>query len=55
LIFGSEQGGLGPNMMFAFFFCLITFTIWYVTLMWHRIRLERSRDQVEDLKQTIMS
>jgi heme exporter protein C len=54
LIFGSEEGGLGPNMMFAFFFCLITFTIWYVTLMWHRIRLERSRDQVEDLKQKIM-
>ena len=54
LIFGSEEGGLGPNMMFAFFFCLITFTIWYVTLMWHRIRLERSRDQVEALKQKIM-
>jgi heme exporter protein C len=54
LIFGTEEGGLGPNMMFAFFFCLITFTIWYVTLMWHRIRLERSRDQVEALKQEIM-
>jgi len=54
LIFGSEEGGLGSNMMFAFFFCLITFTIWYVTLMWHRIRLERSRDQVEELKQEIM-
>jgi heme exporter protein C len=54
LIFGTEEGGLGPNMMFAFFFCLITFSIWYVTLMWHRIRLERSRDQVEALKQKIM-
>jgi heme exporter protein C len=54
LIFGTESGGLGPNMMFAFFFCLITFTIWYVTLMWHRIRLERFRDDVEQLKQRLM-
>jgi heme exporter protein C len=55
LMFGTEQGGLSPNMMFAFFFCLITFTIWYATLMWHRIRLEGLRDEVEDLKQQVMS
>jgi len=54
LMFGSEGGGLGPNMMFAFFFCLATFTIWYVTLMWHRVRLERFRDDVEALKQRLM-
>ena len=54
LVFGSEEGGLGPNMMFTFFFCLITFTLWYVTLVWHRIRLERFRDDVEQLKQRIM-
>jgi heme exporter protein C len=54
LIFGSEEGGLGPNMMVAFFFCLITFTIWYVTLIWHRIRLERLRDGVDQIKQRIM-
>jgi hypothetical protein len=41
-------------MMFAFFFCLITFTVWYVTLMGHRIRLERLRDDVEELKQRVM-
>ena len=50
LVFGTESGGLSPNMMFAFFFCLVAFSAWYVTLMWHRIRLERLRDQVEDLK-----
>jgi heme exporter protein C len=55
LMFGSEEGGLGPSMMFAFFFSLLTFTIWYVTLMWHRIRLERTRDRIEALKQRIMS
>ena len=54
LMFGSSGGGLGPNMMFAFFFCLITFTVWYGTLMWHRIRLERLRDDVEQLKQKIV-
>jgi hypothetical protein len=41
-------------MMFAFFFCLFTFTVWYATLMWHRIRLERTRDDVEALKQKLM-
>lgn len=54
LMFGDEGGGLSPNMMFAFLFSLITFSIWYVTLMWHRIRLERFRDDVEQLKQRIM-
>jgi heme exporter protein C len=55
LIFGSEEGGgLGPNMMFAFLFTLLTFTVWYITLMGYRIRLERLRDGVEQLKQTIM-
>jgi len=54
LVFGNEDGGLGPNMMFAFAFTLITFTIWYATLMWHRIRLERFRDDVEQLKQKLL-
>jgi heme exporter protein C len=54
LVFGSSEGGLGPNMMFAFFFSLITFTIWYGALMWHRVRLERFRDDVEQLKQEII-
>jgi heme exporter protein C len=54
LVFGNEDGGLGPNMMFAFFFSLITFTIWYITLMWHRIRLERFRDDVEQVKQKLL-
>jgi heme exporter protein C len=54
LIFGSEEGGLGPNMMFAFFFCLITFTVWYGVLLWQRMRLERLRDDVDALKQRIM-
>jgi heme exporter protein C len=54
LIFGTEEGGLSPNMMSTFFFCLITFSVWFVTLMWHRIRLERLRDGVDQIKQRIM-
>jgi hypothetical protein len=46
---------MGPNMMFAFFFCLITFTVWYVVLIWHRIRLEQLRDQVDAVKQKILA
>ncbi len=55
LMFGAEKGGLSPSMMFAFFFSLITFTLWYVTLLGHRIRLEQLRDGVEQLKQKIVS
>jgi heme exporter protein C len=54
LMFGSEDGGLGPNMMVAFFFSLLTFTVWYVTLMWYRYRLEQTRDNLEELKQRVL-
>jgi heme exporter protein C len=54
LLFGSSGGGLGPNMMASFFISLGAFTIWYVTLIWARFRLEQLRDEVEDLKQKIM-
>ena len=54
LMFGSDEGGLGPNMLFAFLFSLFTFTVWYLTLMWYRMRLERMRDDVEQLKQGSM-
>ena len=55
LMFGTEGGGLSENMMFAFAFTLISFTIWYATLMWHRIRLEWFRDDVEQLKQKFLA
>jgi heme exporter protein C len=54
LMFGTEGGGLSDNMRFAFAFTLISFTIWYATLMWHRIRLEQFRDDVEQLKQKFL-
>ena len=54
LMFGTEGGGLSDNMMFAFAFALISFSIWYATMMWHRIRLEQFRDDVEQLKQRFL-
>jgi heme exporter protein C len=54
VMFGTSEGGLGPNMMFAFVFSLITFTVWYATLMWHRVRLERFRDDVKQVKQKLL-
>jgi len=54
LMFGAEEGGLAPSMMFAFFFCLAAFTVWYAALMWHRVRLESLRDDVEALKQKLL-
>ncbi|MEJ2208474.1 MAG: cytochrome c biogenesis protein CcsA [Anaerolineae bacterium] len=54
LMFGTEEGGLAPSMMFAFFFCLVAFTVWYAALMWHRVRLERLRDDADALKQKLL-
>jgi heme exporter protein C len=54
LMFGSSGAGLGPNMMASFFFTLSAFTLWYVTLICFRFRLERLRDEVEYLKQEIL-
>ena len=39
-----------PRMQQAFFFSLITFTFVYVTLLWHRIRLQFFSDHIEERK-----
>jgi heme exporter protein C len=43
--------GLGPGMMTTFFISLFSFTILYVVLVVHRFRLERTKEQVEELKE----
>ena len=48
------RGRAGPQHDVCLLFSLVTFTVWYVTLMWHRIRLEQFRDGVEELKQKLM-
>ena len=46
---------MSPNMRMAFFFSLFTFTFVYVTLLWHRLRLQRFSEKVEQMKMKILS
>ncbi len=46
---------LAPQMLQTFFFCLAFFTVLYVTLLWHRLRLADYADRVEQLKAKFMS
>jgi heme exporter protein C len=56
VVIGTNQpGGEGgfdmtPRMLQTFLFSLLTFTLFFVTLLWHRIRLGRLQDKVEALK-----
>jgi heme exporter protein C len=43
------------GMQTAFFFSLATFTIFGITLLWHRIRLGRLQDTIEKAKMEVMS
>ncbi len=51
----EAQGSFGmtPPMLFTMFFCLISFSIIFVTLLWHRIRIGQLTNQVEELKHKI--
>lgn len=53
----NAEGGfdMTSRMRIAFFFSLITFTLLYVTLLWHRLRLEKIGEKVEALKMKILS
>lgn len=53
----TAQGAfdMSPRMRAAFFFSLFTFTFVYVTLLWHRLRLQRLADKVELLKMKLLS
>jgi heme exporter protein C len=42
--------GMTPAMLFTMFFCLFTFSVIFATLLWHRIRLGRLAERVEQLK-----
>ncbi|UCF59931.1 MAG: cytochrome c biogenesis protein CcsA [Anaerolineaceae bacterium] len=46
---------MSPNMRVAFFFSLFTFTFVYATLLWHRLRLQRFSEKVEQMKMKILS
>jgi heme exporter protein C len=45
--------GLSKNMMPVFFLSLIAFTLFYFVLLIYRMRLERSREQLDALKEQL--
>ena len=48
----TAQGAfdMTPKMLTAFMFSLLTFTVIYATLLWHRLRLEALAERVEQRK-----
>jgi heme exporter protein C len=53
----TAQGAfdMSPRMRAAFFFSLFTFTFIYITLLWHRLRLQRLSEVVERMKMKVLS
>lgn len=49
----GEEIGLPPDMKTAFFFCVITFLLLFVTILLKRVSLERARDELESIKAEI--
>jgi heme exporter protein C len=52
----DAQGSFGmtTSMLITMFFCLITFSVVFITLLWYRIRLGQLSEQVDQLKYKIM-
>jgi heme exporter protein C len=46
--------GMSPNIQTTLYFCVFAFTVFYITLMVHRINLENLRRRVESLKQQLL-
>ena len=60
VIASNQPGGEGefdmtPRMLQTFLFSLLVFTVFYFDLLWHRIRLGRLADKVEQLKLKVMA
>jgi heme exporter protein C len=53
VLFDNKNFGLSSGMRPAFFFGLIAFTVLYVVLLMHRVRLEETKEQVETLKERL--
>src|SRR3990170_3014749 len=53
----TAQGAfdMTPRMLHAFLFSLLTFTVLYFTLLWHRLRLQTLAERVEQLKMKVLS
>ncbi len=59
VILGSNANAQGsfdmtPKMLTTFLFSLLTFSLLFVVLLWHRIRLGHFQDKIEELKLKFM-
>lgn len=50
---GSEKMGMTGSMLFVMFYSIIAFTVLFITLFWHRVRLGEYQAKVEQLKSEI--
>lgn len=60
VIGGSDPSAQGtfdmtPRMLQTFMFSLMTFTFVYISLLWHRLRLQNLSERVEQLKMKVYS
>jgi heme exporter protein C len=46
--------GMTPPMLATMFFCLATFSVIFITLLWYRVRLGNLAEQVDRIRLTIM-
>lgn len=46
----QDKLGMTPDMRVAFFFALFAFSVIFIDLMWHRVRLGTFQEKVEQLK-----
>ncbi len=51
---GQDSFGMTGPMLFTMFYCLISFSVIFATLLWYRIRLGQLADQVDQLKFKVM-
>ena len=49
----GNSAPMAPLMLRAFIFSLVTFTVFFVDLLWHRVMLEQQEDAVQQLKQNL--
>ncbi len=60
VVFGGESTvdgsfNMEPEMLHAFMFSLLTFTFVFVTLLWHRYRLQSRAERLEERKTSMLS
>lgn len=51
---GMGSFGMSASIQYTLLFCLLAFTVFYITLMAHRIRLENMKRRVDAVKQQLL-